>query len=75
MSHGQVPSPSKLYSKTGTVKNQLQDKCKLAKANYDENLVKNFGVKTRSYLLMCIDSDQLLVEGSEPILDAKEEAL
>ena len=57
------------------LENQLQDKCKLAKANYDENLFKNFGFKKRSYLFTCIDSDQLLVAGSEPILDAKEEAL
>ena len=68
------PQRQSSIPKLEELENQLQDKCKLAKANYEENLVKKFGFKTGSYLLMCIDSDQLLVAGSKPILDAKEEA-
>ena len=44
--------------------NQLQDQCKLAKLNYNENLVKNFGSNPRTlytHLSGCTYSDQVIV--------------
>ena len=41
------PHRQSCIPKLEELENQLQDKCKLAKANYDEKLVKNIGFNTR----------------------------